>query len=103
MSDIFSTMFSWGLTNILQIAATAAVRIIVPFLANWLHLQSQDIRRGYLQDALKNALNYAISMLAKNPDNNDLIIVKNDVIAIAKEYLKTMTPTALAKLGLKDD
>jgi len=80
----------------------ALVASIVPYIWQFLHLQAGDVRRAYLSDAITNALNYAVSVAAKNPSSTDLASVRDDVIKTAAAYLKELTPEALAKLGVTD-
>lgn len=83
--------------------ATVAAAAVTPYIANFLHLNATDSRRAYIQDAVKNALAYGVSVVSKNPNATDLVAVKDDVIAIAKVYLNTLVPEGLAALKVDND
>ena len=105
--DILSTIAAvvtalGGPTGVLSTVISVVVATGAPFIFNVLHLNAQDARRSYIQDAIKNALAYGVSVVAKQPNGNDLVAVKDDVIAIAKAYMQELVPEGLAKLKITD-
>ena len=106
MTDLLSTIASFvsalGPSGILESAIAMVVTALAPFVANVLHLTATDSRRAYIQDAIKNALAYGVSVVAKNPNTGDLLSVKDDVIAVAKAYLNELVPEGLAHLKISD-
>lgn len=91
-----------GPTGVLSTVIATVVAFASPFLFNILHLNASDTRRSYIQDAIKNALAYGVSVVAKQPNGNDLVAVKDDVIAVAKIYMNELVPEGLAKLKITD-
>ena len=83
-------------------ALTLVAATVTPYILNMLHLSAQDNRRAYIQDAIKNALAYAVSVAAKNPQTVDLIAIKDDIIEIAQAYMKELVPQGLAELQISD-
>lgn len=106
MSDILNSISAFvvalGPTGVLQSVIALVVASSAPFIFNVLHLTATDSRRAYIQDAIKNALAYGVSVVAKQPNGTDLVAVKDDVIAIAQAYMKELVPEGLAALKISD-
>jgi len=94
MEIITGAMLEFAATLVLSLAGLAIRR-----LADWLKLRADSEVRQYLTAALDRAVEYARAEAARQP-RSALPTGGSIVAEIARDYVQTRVPDALARLGI---